>query len=142
MERKEFIKTVLEASELGTLEMEDVLLGNKQPCKVCIGEYKGCRLDRLVDRNRLTNAFGFSEVRVRGRRFWSVDDFDGIGGTFLADVLRHYGKDYWFVVAGQRLTLHSDLTQTSRTGYGDIAPIEATESDVLATRAALEDNDD
>lgn len=59
---------------------------------VMVAEYGGMRVDRLGERNRMTNALGFP--KVHGRQFLSFEERDGYG-TFFADIICHYGKEYY-----------------------------------------------
>ena len=53
--------------------------------------YGGARTDRLATRNAFTNQIGLPECK--GMTVYSLDDKNGFGGTFFADVVKGYGKD-------------------------------------------------
>lgn len=125
----EFRETVLAASASGGLVLEyrnqprdTRMRKRKVTLEVC--HYGGARIDRLMCRNSITKQFGF-DGSAGGTRFWSVEEGNGCG-TFLADVLVNYGKDYWFRIDGKRVPLVSDLESSKNpNAYMHLGPIKA-----------------
>jgi hypothetical protein len=93
------------------------------PASLVKSSYGGARVDRLAERNALTNAIGLSPCV--GRQFYSLDDKDGCGGLFFADVVRHYGEDHIIIDDNVVLDLQHDMKHTipnSCLGYAELSP--------------------
>src|SRR5690606_15277015 len=90
---KEFVQRIQTSKKLWLLEAHQGkrTTWSMKPSKVCRSHYVGGCTDRLAERNRITNFIGMPNVS--GSSFWSVDDAQQNSGTFLADVVRHYGAN-------------------------------------------------
>jgi hypothetical protein len=123
MNIQDFIAAIMQASKDGKLEFVSCDNHHVSRDKVTleIDNYGGARIDRLYDRNKITNALGFK--RVLGTLFWSANEDDGCG-SFLADIFVRYGKNYYFLVDGKLLPLVCDITTEGR-GYTSLDPINA-----------------
>ena len=123
--RQWFIATVMAASEAGTLVYVEPRLSPehvRKPVRLEIDTYGGARMDRIHDRNKITREFGFPDTR--GGRFWSANELDGASGTFLANILAHYGEEHtgWFEIGGEPVPLHVEIEVEGR-GYMSMAPV-------------------
>lgn len=120
-----FIETVTAASEAGTLVYVQPRLSPehiRKRVKLQVHNYGGARMDRIHDRNKITREFGFPDTR--GSKFWSADEIDGSGGTFLANILAFYGREStgWFEIDGVPIPLHSTIEVEGR-GYMSLDPV-------------------
>jgi hypothetical protein len=134
---EEFVQRIQASKKLWLLE---AVQGAKttwsmKPSEVCRSNYGGGRTDRLAERNRFTNFIGMPNAS--GASFWSVDDAQQNGGTFLADVVRHYGVNgYVFMDDNVILDLQHDLSMDGGAcGYSSVSP--TTPQDYSALKRAV-----
>lgn len=82
-------KALLTAKEI--LYRDNDIPNNEKwiPVKVAKGWYGGARVDRIRERNRVTNALGLTECH--GLEFMSLNESNG-SGAFLANVLADAAK--------------------------------------------------
>ncbi len=119
----EFLSRILQSKKLWLCEKQPStqkwLLA---PSKLEKERYAGARLDRLGERNRLTNAIGM--LHVSGNVFWSLNDVSNATGNYLADVVRNYGIDGFTVVDDNViLDLQHDITvPAGNCGYSTLYP--------------------
>jgi len=96
-----------------------------RPAKLKRSTYGGARTDRLASRNALTNFIGLP--KCSGMSFYSLDDKEGLGGTFFADIVAHYGPDGEAILIDdyELLDLRHDITHKDpnpHLGFGQLTP--------------------
>ena len=114
LDLKSFVKRIIKSKNLILFDCNRYT-NKKKKVKIVKGNYGGCRIDRIRDRNRITNALGFKECS--GISVMSCDDIKNTGGTFLADILTNYGKEYYFIENGEILSFEIDIKIESVEGY-------------------------
>lgn len=122
--REWFIKTIMAASEAGTLVYVQPQLSPehvRKHIKLEIDNYGGARMDRIHDRNKITREFGLPDTR--GSKFWSLNEPNG-SGTFFANVIARYGSNSsgWLEIDGSPVPLHSTIEVEGR-GYMSLDPV-------------------
>jgi hypothetical protein len=92
---------------------------SEENVRLSVSRYGGARVDRLADRNRITNTLGLP--RCSGGLFLSVDI--GNHGLFLADVIRSLGEEWEIVDQAGPLRLVTSRSTNALGGYTALQPI-------------------
>lgn len=104
LDLKSFVKRITTSKNLIYVKIRHGKI-SKDNVKIMIDNYGGCRISRIRERNKITNALGFKECS--GTHFMSCGDENG--GTFLANILSHYGPNEYFMENGDILSFETDI---------------------------------